>query len=42
MAKSKLDFKALLQRVASLFTHNWQWKLISVLLAVALWRGLIA
>ena len=41
MAKSKLDFKALLQRVASLFTHNWQWKLISVLLAVALWSGLI-
>ena len=41
MTKSKLDFKALLQRVASLFTHNWQWKLISVLLAVALWSGLI-
>ena len=41
MTKSKLDFKALLKRVASLFTHNWQWKLISVLLAVALWSGLI-
>ena len=41
MAKSKLDFKALLLRVASLFTHNWQWKLISVFLAITLWSGLI-
>lgn len=41
MAKSKLDFKTLLRRVASLFTHNWQWKLISVVLAVSLWGSLI-
>ncbi len=39
--KNKIDFKALLRRVRSICTRNWQWKLLSLLIAICLWSGLI-
>lgn len=39
--KKKPDLKKLLQKIAVLFLHNWQWKLLSLFLAVCLWSGLI-
>ena len=41
MKKKTLDLKSIAKRIAGFFTHNWQWKLLSLFLAVALWSGLI-
>lgn len=35
------DLKRVLKKIAKLFTHNWQWKLLSLFLAICLWSGLI-
>lgn len=34
--------KAILKKAARLLTRNWQWKLLSLVLAVCLWSGLIS
>ena len=39
--KKKPDFKQLLKKAAAVLFHNWQWKLLSLFLAVCLWSGLI-
>lgn len=35
------DFKKLFQKFTSFLLRNWQWKLLSLFLAVCLWSGLI-
>ena len=37
----KIDVKQLLNKFIALFTHNWPWKLLSLVLAICLWSGLI-
>ena len=41
MKKKTLDLKAVVKRISVFLTHNWQWKLLSLILAVCLWSGLI-
>ena len=41
MARNNIDLRSLGQKLLFLLTHNWQWKLISLLIAVCLWSGLI-
>ena len=41
MAGQKIDFKAALLHLRMWVTHNWPWKLLSLVLAVCLWSGLI-
>lgn len=37
----KIDFKQLFNKFIALFTNNWPWKLLSLVLAICLWSGLI-
>ncbi|MBQ9197741.1 MAG: hypothetical protein IJ157_10965 [Clostridia bacterium] len=39
--KKKPDLKKILKKTAAFLTHNWQWKLLSLVDAVCLWRGMI-
>ena len=39
--KKKPDLKKILKKTAAFLTHNWQWKLLSLVVAVCLWSGLI-
>lgn len=39
--KTKIDFKLLFGKFIALFTRNWPWKLLSLVLAICLWSGLI-
>ena len=41
MKKEKPDLKKLTKKAAAFLSHNWQWKLLSLFLAVCLWSGLI-
>lgn len=38
---NKPDWKGWLKKLAAFFRHNWQWKLLSLFLAICLWSGLI-
>ena len=42
MKKKKPDLKKIFKKAVALLTHNWQWKLLSLFLAVCLWSGLIS
>ena len=41
MKKKMPDLKQILKKAAAFLSRNWQWKLLSLFLAVCLWSGLI-